>query len=228
MNEQQLQQVDELFQEALELPPEQRRAFLNQTCPTDTELRTEVESLLSAHDEAKDFIEDSASDAAASLLAENRPKQVGQYKIEKLLGAGGMGEVYLAEDTRLNRRVAIKFLTPSAEPNEQGHRRLLREARAAAKLDHPNVCAIYEVNDVGLPFIVMPYVQGETLDLRMKRQRVGLFEALSIATQVADALAEAHAQRVVHRDIKPANIIITPRGQAKVMDFGLAKITLLR
>ena len=225
MNEQRLRKVDALFQAALELPPEQRHAFLNENCSSDAELRKEVESLISAHEEAKDFIEDSASDAAASLLAQSRPRQVGQYKIEKLLGAGGMGEVYLAEDTRLNRKVAIKFLTPSQEPNEQGPRRLLREARAAAKLDHPNVCAIYEVNDVGLPFIVMSYVEGETLDLIMKRQRLGLFEALSIATQVADALAEAHGQRVVHRDVKPANIIITPRGQAKVMDFGLAKIS---
>jgi eukaryotic-like serine/threonine-protein kinase len=225
MNDQRLREVDELFQAALELPPEQRRAFLNETCPTDTELRTEVESLLSAHEEAKDFIEDSPSDVAASLLAESRPKQVGPYKIERILGAGGMGEVYLAEDTRLNRKVAIKFLTPARELNEQGHRRFLREARAAAKLDHPNVCAIYEINEVGVPFIVMPYIEGETLDSRMKRQRLELSEALSIAIQVADALAEAHAQRVVHRDIKPANIIITPRGQAKVMDFGLAKIS---
>ena len=225
MNERRLQEVDELFQAALELPTEQRRAFLNESCPNDVELRAEVESLIAAHEEAKDFIEDSASDVAASLLAENRPKQVGQYKIEKLLGSGGMGEVYLAEDTRLNRRVAIKFLSASREPDEQAQRRLLREARAAAKLDHPNVCAIYEVNDAGLPFIVMPYIEGETLDTRMKRQRLELSEALSIATQIADAIAEAHAQRVIHRDIKPANIIITPRGQAKVMDFGLAKIT---
>lgn len=225
MNEQRLREVDELFQAALELPREQRRVFLNETCSTDTELRDEVESLLDAHEDAKDFIEDSASDVAAALLAESRPTQVGQYKIETLLGVGGMGEVYLAEDTRLKRKVAIKFLSPFQKPNQQGQRRLLREARAAAKLDHPNVCAIYEVNEGGRPFIVMPYVEGETLDLRMKRQRLGLFEALSIATQVADALAEAHAQRVVHRDIKPANIIITPRGQAKVMDFGLAKMS---
>ena len=140
MDEQRLSEIDELFQAALELPPEQRHAFLSQTCATDTELRAEVDSLLSAHEEAKAFIEDSASDVAASLLAESHPKQVGQYRIEKLLGAGGMGEVYLAEDTRLNRKVAIKFLTPLRDSNEQGQRRLLREARAAAKLDHPNVC----------------------------------------------------------------------------------------
>ena len=225
MNEQRLRQVDELFEAALELPPEQRRAFLDQTCPTDTEVRTEVESLLSAHEEAKDFIEDSASDAAASLLAENRPKQFGQYKIQKLLGAGGMGEVYLAEDTLLNRKVAIKFLTPNALDNEQAKRRLLQEARAAAKLDHPNVCAIYEVGETDRPYIVMSYVEGETLDIKMKQTPLRLSVALNVATQVADAVAEAHAHKIIHRDIKPSNIIMNPRGQAKVMDFGLAKIT---
>lgn len=225
MNEDRRRQLDELFQTALELPLEDRPAFLDKNCPNDDELRAELESLLSAHNAATDFIEDSASDAAAALFAEIRPKQVGQYKIEKLLGAGGMGEVYLAQDTRLDRKVAIKFLSPSQEPNEQRHRRLLREARAAAKLDHPNVCAIYEVNDTGLPFIVMPFIEGESLDRRMKRQKLDPSEALSIGTQVADALAEAHAQGVIHRDIKPANIIITSRGQAKVMDFGLAKIS---
>jgi len=225
MKEQRLQKVDELFQAALELPPERWASFLDSGCTSDTELRAEVESLLSAHQQAGNFIADSLSDVAASLLEESRPKQVGQYRVEKLLGAGGMGEVYLAEDTRLNRKVAIKFLTPNSVDNEQAKRRLLQEARAAAKLDHPNVCAIYEVAETDRPYIVMPYVEGETLDIKMKRNPLGLSQALAIATQVADALAEAQARNIIHRDIKPSNIIITPRGQAKVMDFGLAKIT---
>ena len=225
MNEQRLRAVDALFQAALDLPPEQRRAFLDETCPDDAEIREEVNSLLSAHEEAKDFIEDSASDAAASLLAENRPKQVGQYKIQKLLGAGGMGEVYLAEDILLHRKVAIKFLTPHALDNEQAKRRLLQEARAAAKLDHPNVCAIYEVGETDRPYIVMSYVEGETLDVKIKQAPLRLSVALNVATQVADAVAEAHAHKIIHRDIKPSNIIINPRGQVKVMDFGLAKFT---
>lgn len=225
MDEQRLRAVDALFQAALELPSEQRRAFLNETCPRDTELREEVESLLSAHEEAKDFIEDSPSDAATSLLAEKRPKQVGQYKIQRLLGAGGMGEVYLAEDILLNRRVAIKFLSPYSLDNEEAKRRLLQEARAAAKLDHPNLCAIYEVGETDRPYIVMPYVEGETLDIKLKQNPLAMSVALKVATQVADAVAEAHEHNIIHRDIKPSNIIITPRGQAKVMDFGLAKIT---
>ena len=225
MKEQPLQKVAEVFQAALELPPERRAGFLESACLTHDELRAEVESLLSAHEEAGDFIEDSASDVAASLFEESRPKQVGQYKIEKLLGAGGMGEVYLAEDIRLNRKVAIKFLTPDSVNNEQAKRRLLQEARAAAKLDHPNVCAIYEVGEADRPYIVMPYVEGEPLDLKMEHNPLALSAALAVATQVADAISEAHARNIIHRDIKPSNVIITPRGQAKVMDFGLAKVT---
>jgi serine/threonine protein kinase/tetratricopeptide (TPR) repeat protein len=225
MEEHRLQKVDEVFQAALELPPERRPGFLESACENDNELRAEVESLLSAHEEAGNFIEDSASDVAASLFEESRPKQVGQYKIEKLLGAGGMGEVYLAEDIRLNRKVAVKFLTPDSVNNEQAKRRLLQEARAAAKLDHPNVCAIYEVGEADRPYIVMAYVEGETLDVKIKQSPLGLSTALAVASQIADALAEAHARNIIHRDIKPSNIIMTARGQAKVMDFGLAKLT---
>jgi serine/threonine protein kinase/tetratricopeptide (TPR) repeat protein len=225
MGDQRLQRVDEVFQAAIDLPPDHRAGFLESACLNDDELRVEVESLLSAHEEAGDFIEEPPSDVAASLFQASRPKQVGPYIIEKLLGAGGMGEVYLAEDTRLNRKVAIKFLTPNSLDNEQANRRLLQEARAAAKLDHPNVCAIYEVGESDPLYIVMPYVEGETLDVKMKQSTLGLPAALKVATQVADAVAEAHAQNIIHRDIKPANIIMTSRGQAKVMDFGLAKIT---
>src|SRR3989449_8817494 len=151
--------------------------------------------------------------------------KLGRYEIRSQLGEGGMGEVYLAEDTQLGRRVAIKLLQPETLSDEQARRRLVREAQAAAKLDHPNICAIYEVGEEdGRSFIVMQYVEGETVDIRMKRKPLDLSESLSIATQVADALAEAHAHGIIHRDIKPSNIIIMPRGQVKVMDFGLAKV----
>jgi TolB-like protein/cytochrome c-type biogenesis protein CcmH/NrfG len=150
--------------------------------------------------------------------------RLGRYEIRSQIGAGGMGEVYLGEDTQLGRRVAIKLLPTEIVSDEQARKRLVREARAAATLDHPNICSIYEVGEEdGLSFIVMQYLEGETLDVRMKRKSLDLSESLSIATQVADALAEAHTHGIVHRDIKPQNIIITPRGQAKVMDFGLAK-----
>ena len=152
-------------------------------------------------------------------------RSVSHYRILNKLGAGGMGEVYLAEDTLLNRRVAIKFLPPESTADEQAKKRLVREARAAAKLDHPNICSIYEVgSEESRSFIVMQYVDGETLARRISRQPLELREALEIAIQVVDALAEAHSHGIVHRDIKPQNIMLTAREQAKVMDFGLAKV----
>jgi serine/threonine protein kinase/Flp pilus assembly protein TadD len=148
-----------------------------------------------------------------------------RYEILSKLGAGGMGEVYLAQDTKLDRKVAIKFLPESLVADEQARKRLVREAQAAAKLDHPNICSIHEVGEEdGRSFIVMQHVEGETLESRMKRKPLNLSESLSIATQMADALAEAHAHNIIHRDIKPSNVIITQRGKVKVLDFGLAKM----
>lgn len=151
--------------------------------------------------------------------------RLGRYEIRSQLGAGGMGEVYLAEDTKLGRKVAIKILPNHSFAGEQANKRLLREAKAAATLDHPNICTVHEAGEEeGRSFIVMQYVEGETLDVLMRRKRLSLSESLSIACEVAEALAEAHAHGIIHRDIKPSNIIITARGQAKVMDFGLAKV----
>ncbi len=149
---------------------------------------------------------------------------ISHYLVIGKLGAGGMGEVYLAEDQRLSRKVAIKFLPADVATDERARQRLLREARTAATLDHPNICAIYEVGqDDNHTFIVLQYIEGETLAARLKRQRPELREALAIAAQVADALNEAHARGIIHRDIKPENIMLTTRGQVKVLDFGLAK-----
>jgi serine/threonine protein kinase len=147
------------------------------------------------------------------------------YRILSKLGGGGMGEVYLAEDTKLNRRVAIKLLPETAYADKQAHQRLIREARTAANLDHPNICSIHEIaEDGGHSFICMQYIEGETLDTLLKRKTLSQVEILSIAVQVADALAEAHSHETIHRDIKPSNIMITSRGAVKVMDFGLAKL----
>jgi len=144
------------------------------------------------------------------------------YRLLSQLGAGGMSEVYLAEDTSLNRQVAIKFLKEESVGDEQARKRLLREAKAAARLDHENICTVYEVGEEG-GFIVMQYVEGETLAERMKRQPLEIKEALEIALQMAEGLSEAHAQGIIHRDIKPSNLKISERGQVKLMDFGLAK-----
>ncbi|MEK6323140.1 MAG: protein kinase [Acidobacteriota bacterium] len=150
---------------------------------------------------------------------------IAHYRILSPLGAGGMGEVYLAEDTKLDRKVAIKFLPPESTADEQAKKRLVREAKAAAKLDHPNICSVYEIGEAdGRSFIVMQYVEGETLASRIHHKPLELRESLDIVVQVADALAEGHSRGIIHRDIKPQNIMITARGQVKVLDFGLAKI----
>src|SRR6185436_10283295 len=153
------------------------------------------------------------------------PEAIGHYRIVSLIGEGGMGEVYLADDSRLGRRVAIKMLSETVSRDPDAKRRMLREARAVAALDHPNVCTIHEVGEhEGRPFIVMQYIEGETLFERMQRTRLSLPESLEIALQVAAALDEAHSHGVVHRDIKTLNIMLTPRGQVKVLDFGLARL----
>src|SRR6185369_11400147 len=150
--------------------------------------------------------------------------KLGRYEILSKIGMGGMGEVYLAQDTTLSRNVAIKFLPVDSTASEQANKRLLREARAAANLDHPNICTVHEVaEENGRSFIVMQYVEGETLDVRIKEKSLGVSEAISFAIQIADALSEAHARRIIHRDIKSLNVMINSRGQAIVMDFGLAK-----
>src|SRR5947207_14188035 len=136
-----------------------------------------------------------------------------------------MGEVFLAQDTKLERKVAIKMLPAKSVDDTHARKRLLREARAAANLDHPNICAIHEINEDGAcPFIVMQYIEGETLAARIVHSSLTPDEVIDVGIQAAEALSEAHARGVIHRDIKPQNVIITPRGQVKVLDFGLARI----
>src|SRR5712671_4971423 len=151
-------------------------------------------------------------------------ESIAHYRIIKKLGAGGMGEVYLALDTKLDRKVAIKVLQPDSLAEENLKKRLFREAQAVAKLDHPNICAVYDVNEAdSFTFIVMQYIEGETLGEKMLLDPLELSTALAIAEQAAEGLAEAHRQGILHRDIKPQNMMITPRGQLKILDFGLAK-----
>src|SRR5688572_21076881 len=150
---------------------------------------------------------------------------IGGYRVISRLGAGGMGEVFLAEDERLQRQVAIKRILPASGADDHAGRRLLTEARAAGKLDHPNICSVYEVGeDNGAPFIVMPVVEGETLASRLQAGPLPIAEAVAVAAQGADALAAAHKHGILHRDIKPANLMIGARSHVRVMDFGLATI----
>ena len=152
------------------------------------------------------------------------PEAIAHYRIIKQLGAGGMGEVYLAQDTKLDRKVAIKLIRADSLTNENLKLRLVREAQSAAKLDHPNICAIYDVNEAdSFTFIVMQYIEGETLAEHMEREPLSLSTALTVVEQAAEGLAEAHARGIVHRDIKPQNMMLTQRGQLKILDFGLAK-----
>ncbi|HEX7830988.1 MAG TPA: serine/threonine-protein kinase, partial [Thermoanaerobaculia bacterium] len=157
-------------------------------------------------------------------MPDELPERLGPYSIVSLIGAGGMGEVYLADDERLGRRVAIKIVPESVSRDQEAKGRLLREARAIAALDHPNVCAIYEVGEYQeRPYLVMQYIEGETLFDRLQRSQMQLNEILDVTLQICDALDDAHGRGIIHRDIKPMNLILTPRGQVKVLDFGLAR-----
>ena len=224
------QQVNKVFHSALEREPHQRATFLGQICAGDEELRREVESLISSHQQDGSFIGTPAFSLTDEALADDQSElaigeAISHYKIIKTLGAGGMGKVYLAQDDLLNRKVAIKLLPSSLSYDKQLRARFLREAQLASALDHSNICTVHEVGEsAGRHFIVMQYVEGETLKQVIGERPLGVHSLLSISLQVADALAAAHSQGIIHRDIKSSNIIITPRGQAKVLDFGLAKL----
>jgi len=226
-------QVERVYHSALAKHPSERSGFLVEVCAGDEALRREVESLLAYEDRAKTFIESPALDIAARMMADehSRTVQVGesfnQYRIVSQLGAGGMGEVYLADDTRLRRKVALKFLPVALIKDKKHLHRFEVEARAVAAMSHPNVCTIHEVirTEDGRHCIVMEYVEGMALRGRMTNGPVNTNEALDIAIQIASALSTAHAAGIVHRDIKPENVMVRSDGYVKVLDFGLAKLT---
>ena len=223
-------QVDELLEAALDCPATERASFLDRACSGDEELRRELESLLIS-DGQTGFIESPPARVAADLFTDSQPKpgrgeRIAHYEVLGQIGSGGMGEVYLARDTRLGRKVAVKLLPPSLTADPQLRARFFREAQLASALDHPNICTIHEVGQSStFLFIAMQYVEGVTLKQLIGSRPLKLDALLSISLQAADALAAAHAQGIIHRDIKSNNIIITPRGQVKVLDFGLAKLT---
>ncbi|HVN77684.1 MAG TPA: protein kinase, partial [Terriglobia bacterium] len=239
------EQINRLYYAALEVETKERARFLEESCPGDSGVRAEVETLLAMHEKAGEFLGSPAIKEVAQQITVEPPslvgRQLGPYQILGLLGRGGMGEVYRARDTRLDRIGALKILPVDVASDPERLRRFVREAKAASALNHPNIATIYEIGESdGIHWISMELVEGETLAERIAigadprfRPRVGahggaplqIETILDIGIQVADALAEAHSKGITHRDIKPANLMLTPKGQLKVLDFGLAKIT---
>jgi serine/threonine-protein kinase len=223
-------QICQLFGEALELAPENRAAWLAQSCGADVELRAEVEKLMAHHCEDGEFLDRPVLDVAAELLAQKQRtplpgQKISHYEILAQLGAGGMGEVWLAEDPRLGRKVALKLLPDEFATDPDRLRRFEKEAKAASATDHPNIVVIHEIGaSDGTLYIAQEYVEGETLRSRIGRGPIPVLEALDIARQTANALAAAHSAGIVHRDIKPENIMLRRDGFVKVLDFGLAEI----
>ncbi|MEP6923173.1 MAG: serine/threonine-protein kinase, partial [Pyrinomonadaceae bacterium] len=231
MNQDRWQKVKVLFEAAVELAPLERRRFLDNSCGKDNELRREVENLLDSDEDAESFLEYPAAQEVASLIIQAETKNFatgksfGHYEIIRQIGAGGMGEVYLAQDTRLDRRVAVKILNREFSRHEQNLQRFIQEAKAASALNHPNILVIHEIGETAdSNYIVSEFIEGDTLREHFRNRPLKLSEILDISTQIANALSAAHAARIVHRDIKPENIMVRPDGYVKILDFGLAKL----
>src|SRR5882762_8694179 len=225
-----LRAVEETFHAALDCEPDQLSAFLDQTCAGDEVLRGKVEALLASHQRAGSFIQNPVA-ALATRIVENRQadlligQMIGHYKILKRIGAGGMGEVYLALDTTAGRQAALKVLPSHLTGYAERLKRFQQEARAVASLNHPNILTVYEVGAHGsVQYISSELIEGETLHQRLLRGSTQVGEAVEIAIQVATALVTTHQAGIVHRDIKPENIMLRPDGYVKVLDFGIAKL----
>jgi eukaryotic-like serine/threonine-protein kinase len=226
MNRENYQKVKQIFQSAIELAPAERSGFLAETCREDKDLRREVEKLLDSFE--SEYLEQPAIGKMAELVAGNglADGQVfGHYKICEKIGAGGMGEVFLAEDTRLKRKIALKILPALLGQDKERLRRFEQEACAASALNHPNILTVHEFGAKdGTVFIASEFVKGETLRERLGGAPLDLSEALDIALQIAAALGAAHESGIIHRDIKPENVMIRRDALVKVLDFGLAKL----
>jgi eukaryotic-like serine/threonine-protein kinase len=227
-------QIKEVYDRALDLSRDEREGFLAEACGGDADLRREVESLLAAHDDAGSFLQSPVVEGAAreivadedtSPAAQLIGRELANYKIISLLGKGGMGEVYLAEDKRLRRKVALKMLPAQFTNDAERVRRFEREASAASATNHPNILTIHEIGQVdGAHYIVTEFIDGQTLRQRMQAAKLSLSEVVDVAIQAAQALEAAHSAGIIHRDIKPENVMVRRDGLVKVLDFGLAKL----
>jgi predicted ATPase/serine/threonine protein kinase len=232
MTPEQYEKVGQLFHAALELPRERRSSFLSGACGADVALRQEVESLLLAHEQAGDFVDRPAVTMAGEWLAQQQEHEpvsgrIGAYEVLSLIGRGGMGEVYLARDSRLGRNVAVKLLQSALTSNLDAVRRFEQEARAASSLNHPNIVTIHDIGDLlERRFIAMEFVEGQSLAAMIGRP-LEVTALARIGAQLARALSVAHAAGIVHRDIKPENVIVREDGYVKVLDFGLARLASL-
>ena len=221
------QRVDEVLQAALDLPAPERAALLAEVRTGDPELHQEALSLIEAHQKAGDFLETPALETDAHILleAEEPDREIGPYKIVRRLGQGGMGEVFLAQDRRLGRLVALKTLPAYFVSDDERLRRFQTEARAASALNHPNILTIYEVGESdGTHFIAAEYIEGETLRDLIGADELRLREVLDITAQLLSGLSAAHAAGIIHRDIKPENVMRRADGSIKILDFGIAKL----
>jgi non-specific serine/threonine protein kinase len=233
MTSEQYRHVGELYHAAMELAPEARPDFLAGACGDDDELRREVESLLQAHQQAGSDLGAPVLEVAAELLTQQKipsltGHRINQYQVLSLIGAGGMGEVYLAQDTNLGRKVALKLLPAEFTKDPDRVRRFKQEARAASALNHPNIITIHEIGEAKteariLHFIATEFIDGRTLRERLRNGRLELSEALDLAIQTASGLSAAHESGIVHRDIKPENVMVRKDGLVKLLDFGLVK-----
>src|SRR5262245_52416940 len=231
MTPERYKQIKSIFQSAVDLQRSEQAIFLDEACSGDEGLRREVEDLLSSHGRVKDSVEVIASEVAATMLAEPQSgsligRRIGAYQIIDQIGRGGMGEVYLAQDTRLGRKVALKLLPSQFVGDKRRVSRFEQEARAVSILNHPNIVTIFDAGQVeDIYFIATEYIDGRTLRAELKEQgRLPVRDALRIALQIADALSTAHEVGILHRDIKPENVMARRDGIVKVLDFGLAKV----